>query len=151
MHIKISKAEVKSIVWEKSNQMWQERWDREEKGRHLYQIQKSVKITRLGGGHRREETVMTRLRLGHCALNKSLKLIGKHETGLCEWCQEVESVEHIIIRCRRYEAQRVIMRNKFRELGVQELTLKGVLNISDRAQVRILLTFLRETGLYDRL
>jgi len=63
----------------------------------------------------------------------------------------VESVEHIIIRCRRYEAQRVIMRNKFRELGVQELTLKGVLNISDRAQVRILLTFLRETGLYDRL
>jgi len=41
--------------------MWQERWDREEKGRHLYQIQMSVKITRLGGGHRREETVMTRL------------------------------------------------------------------------------------------
>jgi len=126
---------------------------REEKGRHLYQIQKSVKITRLGGGHRREETVMTRLRLGHCALNKSLKLIGKHETGLCEWCQEVESVEHIIIRCRRYEAHRVIMRKKLRELGVQELTLtlKGVLNIGDRAQVRILLTCLRETGLYDRL
>jgi len=38
----------------------------------IYQIQKSIKITRLGGGHRREETVMTRLRLGHCALNKSL-------------------------------------------------------------------------------
>ncbi len=74
---------------------------------------------------------MTRLRLGHSALNKSLKMIGKHETGLCEWCQEEESVEHIIIRCRRYEVQRVIMR---------------IL-----AQVRILLTFLRETGLFNRL
>ncbi len=151
MQIKISKAEVKSIIWEKTNQIWQERWDREEKGRHLYQIQKSVKIIRLGGGHRREETVMTRLRLGHGALNKSLKMIGKHETGLCEWCQEEESVEHIIIRCRRYEVQRVIMRNNLRELGVQELTLKGVLSIGDRAQVRILLTFLRETGLFNRL
>jgi len=54
---------------------------------------------------------------------------------------------------KMYESQRVIMRNKLRELGEQELTLKGVLNIGlgDRTQVRILLTFLRETGLYDRL
>ncbi len=60
-------------------------------------------------------------------------------------------MEHIIIRCRRYEVQRVIMRNNLRELGVQELTLKEVLSIGDRAQVRILLTFLRETGLFNRL
>ncbi len=65
---------------------------------------KECKNNRLGGGHRREETVMTRLRLGHGALNKSLKMIGKHETGLCEWCQEEESVEHIIIRCRGTES-----------------------------------------------
>ena len=41
----------------KNNQMWQERWDREEKGRHLYQIHKSVKVNRVGSGNRREETV----------------------------------------------------------------------------------------------
>ncbi len=34
---------------------------------------------------------------------------------------------------------------------MQELTLKGVLSIGDRAQVRVLLTFLRETGLFNRL
>jgi len=39
-------------------------------------------------------------------------------------------LEHISI-----QLQRVIMRNNLRELGVQELTLKGVLNIGDRAQV----------------
>ena len=57
----------------KNNQMWQERWDRQERGRHLYQIQKSVKVNRVGIGNRREQTVLTRLRLGHCALNKTLK------------------------------------------------------------------------------
>ena len=31
MQINISKAEVKSIIWGKNNQMWQERWDSEEK------------------------------------------------------------------------------------------------------------------------
>jgi len=53
------------------------------------------------------------------------------------WCQEEESVEHIIIRWRYDEVQRVIMRNNLKELGVQELKLNGVLNIGDRAQVRI--------------
>jgi len=46
-------------------------------------------------------------------------------------------VEHIIIRWRYDEVQRVIMRNNLKELGVQELKLNGVLNIGDRAQVRI--------------
>ena len=40
--------------------------------------------------------MLTRLRLGHCALNKTLKMIGKHQTGLCEGCQEEESVEHVL-------------------------------------------------------
>ncbi len=35
MQVSISRAEVKSVIWERINQMWQERWDREGKGRHL--------------------------------------------------------------------------------------------------------------------
>ncbi len=34
MQVSISRAEVKSVIWERINQMWQERWDREGKGRH---------------------------------------------------------------------------------------------------------------------
>ncbi len=101
MQIRISKAEVKCIIWEKVNHEWQEMWDNEGKGRHLYQIQKSVKVNNVGSGNRKEEIVLTRLRLGHYALNKTLKMIGKHQTGLCEECQEEESVEHVILHCRR--------------------------------------------------
>ena len=114
MKLSISKAEVKCISWGKANQLWQERWDREEKGRHLYQVQRSVRGVRTGSGCRREDIVLSRLRMGHCALNKTLKLLGKHQTGLCEGCQEEESVEHVVLRCRRYEGQREVMRSRIR-------------------------------------
>ncbi len=80
VQVNVSKAEVKCIIWEKINKRWQERWDRKEKGRHIYQIQRNVKEDRVGSGNRREEAVMTRLRLEHCSLNKTLKMIGKRST-----------------------------------------------------------------------
>lgn len=151
LQISLSKTEVKSIVWEKINKMWQVRWDREERGRQLYRIQNSVKGNRLAGGNRREEIVITRLRLGHCLLNKTLKLMGKHQTGLCEECQVEESVEHVLIECQRYLEQRGKMSIDLREMGVQELTLKSLLGGNGRAQFRVLMTFLKETGLYSRI
>ena len=106
----------------------------------------------MSSGYRREEIVLTRLRLGHSALNKTLKLIGKHQTGLCEGCQEEEeSVEHVVLRCRRYEVQREEMMNKMKDLGIQEFTLKGLLSMGERAQVRALIEFLKGTGVYDRI
>ncbi len=55
MQIRISKAEVKCIIWEKVNHEWQEMWDNEGKGRHLYQIQKSVKVNKVGCGNMTED------------------------------------------------------------------------------------------------
>ena len=151
MQVSISKAEVKSVIKEKIYKKWQSMWDRESRGRHLYQIQQNVRTARVAGKGRREEIVMTRLRIGHSALNKMLKLIGKHNTGLCEECQEEESVEHVIMRCRRYETQREKMRKGLVEAGVKELSLKGLLDMSDRSQQRMLLEFLRSTGLLNRI
>lgn len=45
----------------------------ERKGGHLHKIQESTQVSRVGGGNRKEEIVLMRLRLGRCALNKSLK------------------------------------------------------------------------------
>ncbi len=151
VQVNVSKAEVKCIIWGKINKTWQYRWDREEKGRHLYQIQRNVKEDRVGRGNRREEAVMTRLRLGHFSLNKTLKMIGKHQTGLCEGCREEESVEHIIMTCKRYETQRQVMKYKLREIGVHEITLKGLLSTVNRIQSRILMSFLREAGVFNRI
>ena len=71
-YIRLSRAEGKSIVWKESKMKWQQQRDQEEKGRHLYAIQNRVGTARSGGGNRKEETVITRLRIGHTNLNSTL-------------------------------------------------------------------------------
>ena len=142
MHVRISKAEAKGMIWEKANEMWQARWDGEVKGRHFYQEQQRVKGQSVSRGGRREETVWMRLRLGHCALNKTLKLVGRHQSGLCEGCrEEEETVEHVLLGCRAYEGQRRVMRDKLRGVGVQGFELKDILGENGRVSV---LEFLKE-------
>ena len=80
-----------------------------------------------------------------------MKLIGKHESGLCEGCQEEESVHHVLLECREYERERDIMRNKLRDLGMQDFTLRGILGTNKRAHIKVMLSFLRDIGVYDRI
>ena len=40
----------------------------------------------LEGEPENEEKAITRLRLGHTGLNRSLFIINKHETGRCDYC-----------------------------------------------------------------
>ena len=65
-----------------------------------------VGVTGYGGKTRVEERVINRLRCGHTGLNGSLHLIGKHPTGLCDNCGEVENVEHVLVVCERYREGR---------------------------------------------
>ena len=151
INISISKAEVKSLIWEKVNKMWQDKWDSEEKGRYLYNIQKSVNVKIVYSGQSKDEQILIRLRLGHSALNKTKGLIGKHPTGLCEGCQVEETVEHVLMYCSDYEIERESMKNQLRELGMQVYTLENVLSLRKRKYIKVLFDFLRETGLYDRI
>ncbi len=46
-------------MWGEIIKEWQQRWDQELKGRHLYLIIKRVGIVKNKGGNGREETIMT--------------------------------------------------------------------------------------------
>jgi len=104
--ITISKAEAKAQIRSKINKKWQAHWDAEEKGRHLYNIQQKVGTERVTGRKRREGIIFTRLRIGHCGLNKYLHIVGKHISGRCEFCENIETVEHVIFECQKYERER---------------------------------------------
>lgn len=131
---------------------WQRRWDAGVKGRHLFRIKKEVTGFRVQGGSRRDEVVMTRLRLGHCALNGTLRVIGKHGTGLCEVCQEEEeTVEHVLLRCEGYSTERDVLRDGLERRGVKEFSVRNILGCGSRGQVGELLVFLKGTGLYYRI
>ena len=53
LSIKLSKSEGKSIIWRAVNKEWQEEWDKESKGRHLYKMQNNVGETRNRGKQER--------------------------------------------------------------------------------------------------
>ncbi len=67
IEISLSKTEVKGIIKTAVGSMWQNVWN---KGRHLFRIQHKVGIERKVYGNRREDTVITRIRIGsliiHC-------------------------------------------------------------------------------------
>lgn len=124
--VPLSKSEIKVIIKDSINRRWQVTWDQEKKGRHLYSIQKEVIGKKYSGLSRQEENMITRLRIGHTSLNGCLRIIGKHQTGLCTHCGEVENVEHILLRCRKYSEKR----KELERITNNELCLKKLLGMS---------------------
>lgn len=78
-------------------------------------------------------------------------MIGKHESGLCDRCQEEETVEHVVLKCRDYEAQREVLRECLRKEGLHDFTLSGLLSMRKWVQVKAILNYLRETGVLNRV
>lgn len=95
---------------------------------------------------------MYRLRLGHCGLNYSLCIVGKHVSGLCE-CGSVETVGHVFLECRRYRTERNVLVNKLSGLGVEAFSVLSLFGHSDEHKLisKAVLQFLHDTGLYVRI
>lgn len=89
--VSMSKAEAKSLIWTVMVQRWQEQWNRDTKGGHIFQVQRKFRED-----GRKGQNIFTRLRVGHSQLNKSLILKGKHPTGNYDYCQETETVQHVL-------------------------------------------------------
>jgi len=135
-NIKLSKSEGKSIIWKEAIGEWQHQWDMEIKGRHLYAIQSKVGAVKNKGGNRKEEIVMTRLRIGHSNLNGTLHIIGKHPTGFCGCGQVTETIEHVFLRCRQYEEQRKSMMEELGIVGTIGIGMKEILENGENEQRR---------------
>ena len=58
---------------------------------------------------RKYETLFSQLRLGLTSLNKYLFRIKREESPECDICQQDETVEHYLLKCRRFNAERATM------------------------------------------
>ncbi len=72
------------------------------------------------------------LRIGHSNLNKSLQMIGKHESGQCNHCGLPETVEHVLINCWAYERERIQLKEELNSAGINSMTLQNMLNSSHK-------------------
>jgi hypothetical protein len=81
--------------------MWQLNYDQHKTGSFYRNIEPVVTNNlKFSNTNRRKETMITRLRLGKCWLNKYLLDIKRHPTGLCDACRDSETIEHFIINCK---------------------------------------------------
>ncbi len=76
------------------------------------------------GCNQREEVLFTQLWIGQAVLNSTLCLPGKSPSNLCQWCNTLEDVEHIIMHCGKYNSER---ETQFALAG-QEWSLEALLS-----------------------
>lgn len=155
VRVPLGKGEIKSVVRDIYKKEWQEIWDKGLKGRHLYRIKKQVITNKnIRGRNRKEEVILLRLRLGHTRLNSSLALVGRHDNGLCEYCSVKETVEHVLVHCRKYRQERSQLVQYLVSKGQEEMDLGYMLGIEvnrDGLGYRELMQFLESTGLSRRI
>lgn len=58
---------------------------------------------------RKEAAVLSQLRTGRARINKYLAKIGAAESELCEHCQQIESIPHLLFTCSKWEHLRTNM------------------------------------------
>ena len=153
VHLPLGRVELRGLIREGLIKEWQVGWDKESKGRHYFSIQSLVnRKCHCSFPSRRDSVKLCRLRLGHCGLNQSLFIIGKHDTGLCR-CGRPETVKHVFLECSRYNAERQRLFIQMAELGVQVFSMSSLFGHCVNHQVisRAVLQFLHETGLYGKI
>ncbi len=50
--------------------------------------------------------------------NKTMFLLKKHASGLCDCGTEDESVEHVICHCIKYKMQRIRLKDELKKYGM---------------------------------
>lgn len=84
--------------------LWQDRWNKDVKGRFYFKSENKVSLkVKYTDSNRRKEVCMTRIRFGHCWLNSTRCLIGKHPDGNCDFCQFPENVQHYLLECIEFQ------------------------------------------------
>ena len=82
------------------NRKWQAEWDEVYRypGNKLYPIKPEVNTLSPHHRSRKEEVILTRLRLGHTRLTHA-HLMEREPAPLCNYCDEPVTVKHLLIDC----------------------------------------------------
>jgi hypothetical protein len=103
---------------------WQMSWARSMSS-HLSGTLDSNCLT-LASYFRREQTLLARLRLGHCRLEYHTSRFHPNNAGLCH-CGELENICNFLMWCPRYAAFRVVMFRKISSVYSSAITERVLL------------------------
>lgn len=152
LRVPLGKSECYSICKDKLELQWRKEWAEHLKSGHFLLPPFTTKRWKLNSG-RRDDVVLTRLRLGHCGLASGLKLVGKHPDGLCQ-CGSLETVQHVIMSCNRYAGQRRQLFIELSDLGFLSFSMQSIFGTEQNEAERVgkaVLKYLHSSGLYVRI
>ena len=66
------------------------------------------------------------MRIGHIGVSEHLQRFEMKENNICEYCEEVETIDHFIMECPGFMVIRNILRESLEDLGV-ELNMTNIL------------------------
>ena len=122
-------CDVKIAASNSGCKKWQERWDKAETGRDLFDFRPKVdfKLNHVFDSPSGKRAV-AQLRTGYARLNEYLHKINVVDSSECQ-CGEVESVSHYLLICPLYENEREQMRrNLFQNCGIINLDMNTLLD-----------------------
>lgn len=104
---KLSLSEIKSILFKKYRQFWQDRWNLS----HclLRRVEPEVNQIYSCKLKRSHESILHRLRIGIIGLNADLFRLNIHPTGHCIDCNAMETVNHFLTECPKYIIERTML------------------------------------------
>jgi hypothetical protein len=119
--LKELKPKIKSHI----DQLWQQKWDSLNKGDLYHRISPRIHPEKWRWKTRKAQVVAFKLRLNACNLNSGLFIIGHHNTGNCDICNEKETVDHLLIECQSALTQEI--KDKCQQLQIEH-TVENVLS-----------------------
>ncbi|KAL9706254.1 hypothetical protein quinque_009772 [Culex quinquefasciatus] len=133
--------EFRTVIKKRTVWRWNAEWSRKV-GNKLREVKNSVLPYRdVFVGSRKEDVILTRLRIGHTLLTHQY-LLEKDSAPRCTRCNLALTVKHILAECPEFEEQR-------RRAGVTSNVREALAD--DRDMAKNLLKFLKATDMYGKV
>ena len=102
LDIKLELKESYSLARKYIENRWQNMWDKTKVASFYKKLEPFVSNSvKFVDASRYREVTITRLRLGKCRLNAYLHDMKLHDSGLCDLCDEKETIEHFLLNCTK--------------------------------------------------
>ena len=138
---------------------WQQQYDTQKNTLHLGQIKRTIASWPWASvkKSRKHETTLTKLRMGHIALNQYLAHFKIRDNPNCSTCLVPEDVQHFMLECRQYTNQRDSLKRELANLNITDPNLCNILGggpypeEKQRKIIEATCKYLTATGKLDQL
>lgn len=146
INIPLIKSEIKTLLDIKIIEDWQNWYNGSVTGKFTKNIQPIVHLKpKKVKGNKQIVDTYTRLRMGYTRLAGHLYKLNRHPDGKCQECQVLETVEHYVLKCVRFDLQRSILFHTL-ELNIDTANMENLFRKDDKT-VAAMLNFIKTTGM----